>query len=123
MFDWQAELAPPALNHGIKTSSPLAIVVAPPHVKPTVAAPIQTNTMAPKPFFAQALRGNTVISDPLPVPFMPRETLSVKITDEVYVRGIDYCKIYLRGQLMLNKGDKPYSSKNHTAKLQKLWKV
>jgi hypothetical protein len=57
------------------------------------------------------------------VPTIRGETLSVKITDTVYYRGLDFCKSNLRGRLVLNKGDKPYSIKDITAKLQKLWKV
>jgi hypothetical protein len=57
------------------------------------------------------------------VPYIRGETFSVKITNDVYSRGLDYCKTNLRGRLMLNKGDKPYFSKDLTAKLQKFWRV
>jgi len=89
----------------------------------TVVPSVQMISAAPKPSFAQALCGNTVLSDPLPMPYIRGDMLSVKITDDVYFRGLDACKIDLRGWLVLNKGDKPYSSKDLSAKLQKLWKV
>jgi len=39
-------------------------------------------------------------------------------TDEAYVRGLGACKVNLQGILVLNKGDKPYSSKDIITKLQ-----
>jgi len=87
MFDWQAELAPSALNFGIKESRQLSTVLTPSPVKSTVAPTVQMTSAAPKPSFAQALRGNMVLSDPLPVPSIRGEILSVKITDDVYFRG------------------------------------
>lgn len=74
--------------------------------------------------FVQALRGSQVkISEPLPVPSIRGETLFVKITNDAYFRGLEVCKINLHGRLVLNKGNKPYSSKDVFAKLQKVWKV
>lgn len=63
------------------------------------------------------------LSDPLPVPSIRGDILSVKITDDVYSCGLDFCKTNLRGRLVLNKGDKPFSSKDLATKLHKLWKV
>jgi hypothetical protein len=123
MFDWQVELAPPAFKPGITESQQLSIVFVPTPVMPSAATTIQMTEAAPKPSFAQALRGNTVVSDPLPVPSIRGDILSIKITDTVYCRGLDACKTNLRGRLVLNKGDKPYSSKDLAAKLQNLWKV
>jgi hypothetical protein len=61
--------------------------------------------------------------EPLATPFIRGETLSIKITHETYVRGVEACKFNLRGRLILNKVDKPYSSNDIVAKLQKLWKT
>jgi len=123
MFDWQAERAPPAFNPGT-TTQPLSTVFAPATVTPSTATTTPRATVAaPKPSFAQALRGNTVISDPLPVPSIRGDILLVKITDAAYCRGLDACKTNLRGRLVLSKGDKPYSSKDLAAKLQTTWKV
>jgi len=121
MFDWQAELGPLAFNFAIATSGHQSTVAVSAPVLTAVSAPVQE--VVQKPSFAQALRGTPVQSDPLPVPTIRGETLPVKITDDVYYRGIDACKTNLCGQLVLNKGDKPYSSKGITVKLQKLWKV
>ncbi|AES98689.2 hypothetical protein MTR_5g071600 [Medicago truncatula] len=117
------ELAPPTLNFGTKESRQLSTVLAPTPVKSIVAPTVQMTSVAPKPSFDQVLRGNTILSDPLPVPSIRGEILSVKITDDVYFCELDACKTNLRGRLLLNKGDKPYSSKDLADKLQKLWKV
>ena len=49
------------------------------------------------------------------MPSIRGDMLSVKITDDVYARGLDFCKTNLRGRLVLNKGDKPFSSKDLAA--------
>jgi len=68
-------------------------------------------------------RRSWVPSEPLPVPAIRGKTLSIRISNTTYSRGLDFCKINLRGRLVLNKGDKPYATKDITAKLQKIWKV
>jgi hypothetical protein len=117
MFDWQAEIATPPIRHGI------AATPVPPPATLAVVPSAPTASAAPKPSFAQALCGKSALSDPLPVPFFRGDMLSVKITDDVYTSGLDACKINLRGRLVFSKGDKPLSSKDLAAKLQKLWKV
>jgi len=114
MFDLQAELAPLPVVTETYVHPP-----AMPTAVPTTILP----AAVPKPSFAQALQGNTAPSDTLPVPSMRGDRLSVKITDDVYARGLDFCKTNLRGMLVLNKGDKPISSKDLAAKLPKLWKL
>jgi len=116
MFEWQAELGPPPLQHGTIAASVPPVTLA---VGPTALL----TSASPKPSFAQALCGKSALSDPLPMPYMRGDMLSVKITDDVYVRGLDACKTNLRGRLVLNKGDKPPTSKDLAVKLQKLWKV
>jgi hypothetical protein len=108
MFDWQAELMAPA-------PIPNAGRVSTPHI-PVVPSPVS---------FAQALTGtNKVVSnDNLPIPYIRGETLGIKITQDFYERGRDFCKTNLRGRLVLSKGDKPYTTKDIESKLQKLWKV
>jgi hypothetical protein len=51
------------------------------------------------------------------------ETLGIKITQDFYERGMNYCKINLWGRLVLNKGDNPYTTREIETKLQKLWKT
>lgn len=89
----------------------------------TAASTAPFVTDVPKLSFAQALRGKSALLDPLPVPSIRGDMLSVKITDDVYVRGLDFCKTNLRGRLVLNKGDQPLSSKDLAVKLHKGWKV
>jgi hypothetical protein len=91
--------------------------------KNVFATPIALTAQSAKPSFAQALCGTPSISEPLPLPSIRGETLSVSISSTAYSRGVDFCKINLRGRLVLNKGDKPYATKDVTAKLQKIWKV
>jgi len=86
-------------------------------------APIATPVQPAKPYFAQALRGTPSTTEPLPLPSIRGEILSISISTAAYSWGLDYCKINLRGRLILNKGGKPYATKDITAKLQKLWKV
>jgi len=126
MFDWQAELQSLATPAVITTSGHHpAVAVVPAMTQPTLSAPHSTPAQAalPKPSFAQALRGTQVPSEPLPVPAIHGETLSIRISNTTYSRGLDFCKINLRGRLVLNKGDKLYATKDITAKLQKIWKV
>ena len=106
MFDWQAEMAT------LTTAPIVARAATPPSTQQVVS-------------FAQALTGSTraASNDKLPQPKIRGETLSVKITQEIYDRGTDFCKANLRGRLVLNKGDKPSSTREIESRLQKLWKT
>jgi len=75
--------------------------------------------------FAQALTGytKTASNDNLPPPLIRGEQVSIKITQEVYEKGTAVCKHNLRGRLILNKGDKPYTKQDIQMKLQKVWKT
>ena len=59
----------------------------------------------------------------MPVPYIRGETLGIKITQDFYERGRNFCKTNFRGRLVLKKGDKPYTTKDIESKLQKLWKI
>jgi len=102
-FDWQTELA--------STVKPPTIVVEPANKNP------------PTKSFAQALVAATVTdnSTSLPTPVIRGETLCIHISQETYARGVAVCKRNLRGRLILNKGDKPYGSREVLTKLQHLW--
>jgi len=52
----------------------------------TLFAPysIPAQAALPKPSFAQALRGTQVSSEPLPVPAIRDETLSIRISNTTY---------------------------------------
>jgi len=118
MFDWQAELAtsvPAPVSFSARLDSSLAFEMVA-HKTPLLAVNLKS--------FTQALRGPQInYSEPLPAPSIRGETLSIKITSDAYFRGLEACKTNFRGRLILNKGDKPYSSKDLFAKLQKVWKV
>jgi hypothetical protein len=106
MLDWQAEIAPPeALPKGAR--------VAPPPL------PVATPDVS----FPQAFTASTKVSsnDNLPQPLIRGETVSIKITQDIYEKRMALCKRNLRGRLVLNKGDKPYATKDIQLKLQKLW--
>ncbi|KEH40760.1 DUF4283 domain protein [Medicago truncatula] len=118
MFDWQAELGTPAPVLVSSTVRPIFTLAL-----DMVALTTPTQATAPKPSFAQALRGSTIIySEPLPLPVIRGDMLSVKISKEAYVCGLEACRTNLRGRLMLNKGDTSYSSKAVFEKLQTIWK-
>jgi len=72
--------------------------------------------------FAQALTASTKVfsNDNLPQPSIRGETLSTKITQNIYEKGMAVCKTALRGRIVLHKGDKPYATKEIQMKLQKL---
>jgi hypothetical protein len=103
VFDWQTELA--------STVKPPSIVVEP-----------VINNPPPK-SFAQALAATTMSdnSASLPTPIIRGETLCIQISQETYARGVEVCKRNLRGRVLLNKGDKPYGSREVLTKLQQLW--
>lgn len=107
-FDWQAEILAPV---GAPTSSVQLTTVA-------VSAPKALS-------FARALTSSYIAStnDNLPQPSIRGETVSIHISQTMYEKGIDVCKRNLRGRLVLNKGDKPYTSKEIEVKLQKQWKT
>nr|ABE93038.1 N-6 Adenine-specific DNA methylase [Medicago truncatula] len=110
-FDWQAELAPTA-----------APTPAPRLQLPQLTAPAAR--LVSTPTFAQILTATTSSQEseePLPQPSIKGKQLSIKISQPIYEKGVDYCKRNLRGRLILNKGDKPYTSSEIHQRLQKLW--
>lgn len=108
MFDWQAEM------------SSLAIA---PKVARVIPPPDQT--VLPSVSFAQALTTSTKMAPNanLPKPKILGETLSKKIIQDIYERGMNFGKTNLRGRLVSNKGEKPYSTKEIESKLQKQCKT
>lgn len=46
-----------------------------------------------------------------------------QITQDEYFKGIEFCNCNLRGRLVLNKCDKPYTTKDIIVKLMKKWKT
>ncbi|KEH19946.1 hypothetical protein MTR_8g063620 [Medicago truncatula] len=103
------------------SQSELASTVKPP--SPSTVVALSNNSNPPKKSFAQALAATTVTdtSTPLPTPIIRGKTLCIPISDETYAQGIEACKRNLRGRLILNKGDKPYGSREVQTKLQQLW--
>jgi hypothetical protein len=88
------------------------------HPKPN--KPVYTAAVS----FAQALCGSvTTIDEQLPVPVIKGDSLSIKISQEDYEKGVDDCKRLLHGRMVTSKGDKPYRTKELFLKLSKLWKL
>ena len=114
MFDWQAELPRPALP----------VSFAPP-VSTAARAVSTPSAVAPPVSFAQALTGSTksASNDNLPQPLIRGEQVSIKIIQDVYEKGTAVCKHNLRGRLLFNKGDKPYTKKDIQTQLLKVWKT
>lgn len=74
--------------------------------------------------FVLALCGSlTTIDEQLPLPVIKGDSLSIKISQEDYEKGIDDCKRLLHGRMVMSKGDKPYTAKDLFLKLSKLWKL
>lgn len=75
--------------------------------------------------FAQVLKAPHSVSsnENLPHPSIRGEKVSIIISQEVYEKGIEFCKRHLRGRLVLNKGDKTYLTRDIQLKLQKQWKT
>jgi hypothetical protein len=73
--------------------------------------------------FAQALlnKVDAPLSE-LPKPCLKGNTLSIKISEDLYQSRLANCNNYLHGRLVLSKGDKPLSFKELHAKLLHLWK-
>ena len=114
MFDWQVELSRPAPPVSF---APPVFIAARAVSTPSIAAPPVS--------FAQAFTGSTksTSNDNLPHPLVRGEQVSIKITQDVYEKGTTVCKHNLRGQLLLNKGDKPYTKKDIQTQLLKVWKT
>jgi len=114
-FDWQVELSLPV-------ATPTTVVPSPMLLTSTEAA---SAPIPPPRSFAQALVAShsNVPKTDMPQPTICGNTLSIRITQPVYENGVNVCKRNLRGRLVLNKGDKPYASKEIEDKLRKQWKT
>ncbi|PNY08940.1 hypothetical protein L195_g005480 [Trifolium pratense] len=87
--------------------------------KPSVAPPHVVSNRS----FAQALLNKVDVSlTELPKPCLKGNSLSIKISEEVYQFGLANCNNYLHGRLVLSRGDQPLSSKDLREKLLQLWK-
>jgi hypothetical protein len=92
-------------------------------VQPVPSAVVQPPTVTTK-SFAAALAGQKVNDDrPLPTPCIKGDALSIRICQEEYHKGVEECNNALRARLTLNKGDKPYSARDLSTKIGKLWKT
>ena len=113
-FDWRSELSLPATTPSKVAPSPMALTSA-----ATVSPQPQSRS------FAQALVAShsNVTNVIMPQPTIRGDTLSIRITQPVYEKGVNVCKRNLRGRLVLNKGDKPYALKEIEDKLKKQWKT
>ncbi|KAK2440164.1 hypothetical protein QL285_011606 [Trifolium repens] len=88
-------------------------------LKPSLATP----SVVSKRSFAQALLNKVDVSlSQLPKPCLKGNSLSIKISEEVYQSGLANCSNYLHGRLMLSRGDNHLSSKDLREKLLQLWK-
>ncbi|AET02707.1 hypothetical protein MTR_8g046080 [Medicago truncatula] len=89
-------MAAPAAPSLVAQVQPLQLV------RPT--APVQS--------FAQVLSSSisSAPNEPLPQPTIRGESVSIRILQMLYEKGIEYCTRNLRGRLILSKGDKSYSS-------------
>jgi hypothetical protein len=74
--------------------------------------------------FAAALAGTNVTENRhFPTPCIKGGGLSIKICQDEYNRGLEDCRKVLRARLTLNKGEKPYSARDLSVKIGKIWKT
>ncbi|KEH19695.1 DUF4283 domain protein [Medicago truncatula] len=60
--------------------------------------------------FAQVLSPVAAVKRaPLPQPTVQGDNLSIKITENVYLMGLDKSKYHMHDRIFLNRGDKPYT--------------
>jgi len=102
MFDWHPEMS--------------NLAAAPKDAR-AVTPPLPSASLVVT--FAQALTASTraISNENLPQPIICGENVSIKITQCIYERGMDVCKSNFWGRLVLNKGDKPYVTKEIESKL------
>jgi len=74
--------------------------------------------------FAQAVSNNTnfTVTD-LPQPCMKGDSISIKIFENEYTKGVEECKSILHGRLISKKGKKPPTTKQLHETLTPLWKI
>ena len=114
-FDWQAKLSLQAATPSKAAPSPMAL---------TSVAAISAPQPQPRSFVQALVASHSNVSNVImPQPTIRGDTLSIRITQPVYEKGVNVCKRNLRGRLVLNKGDKPYASKEIEDKLKKQWKT
>jgi len=59
----------------------------------------------------------------LPEGRLKGDTLSIKIGQDEYIKGLANCQYALWGRITLSKGDKPYTARDLASKLGKIWKM
>jgi len=120
-FHWQAELA-------VLASLPSVPV----RISPAAAASTSATTTvaqvitAPPIAFAAAVGGSRsppTEEPPYPVPSIKDDSLSIRICQDEYVKGLEDYQYALRGRLILSKGDKPYATHDLASKPGKIWKM
>lgn len=76
-------------------------------------------------FFAQVVTNSLVATqnDPLPSQPIKGDSLCMKIAQKAYEKGIVDCQQKLHGIMVLNKGERPYRTKEVSLKLSQLWKT
>jgi hypothetical protein len=74
--------------------------------------------------FAQVLNDSCDVQiSQLPAPAIKGEELYIKITQSEYEKGLEDCQKHLHGRLLLNKGEKPLTTKELKTKLSAIWKT
>ena len=118
-FDWQAELTSPASLPSIP------VWIAPTPVASTSVTAAQLITAPPKSFAAVVggFRSPPAEEPPYLVPCIKGDSLSIRICQDEYVKGLEECQFGLRGRLTLSKGDKPYTARDLASKFGKFWKM
>jgi len=65
----------------------------------------------------------TSIDEQLCAPIITRDSLSIKISQDEYEKGVEDWKSLLHDRIVMRKGEKHYTAKELYLKLSKLWKL
>lgn len=89
----------------------------------SVSDSAQLITVPPKSFVAAlgGYRSSPLEESPYPVSCIKGDALSIRIDQDEYSKGLAKCQYALSGQLTLNKGNKPYTTRDLASKLGKVW--
>lgn len=71
--------------------------------------------------FVQVLLNKVDVSlNQIPKPSLKGNSLSIKISEDIYQTRLANCSNYLHGRIVFSRGDKPFSSKELREKLLQL---
>ncbi|KAK9903720.1 hypothetical protein M0R45_001020 [Rubus argutus] len=119
---WSVSTTPFLCNKPVATSASSSTAALLPN--PVVQDGNSTPPLPPRPSFASVLSCDSPIGftiNDLPSPFVDDGILSVRISEEPYLRGLDRCKTLLIGRVSLPPKVTPLKSHELSHQLRTLW--